>query len=103
MKSDYGLRPNTKPETDTFPPLVHRVIAKFDEAEQSYFRANPGELGKNPKVAKAVKVELIVGRVVELRMARCTWAKVRAALKEEFGIEPSVSTLHRWAENTLTP
>lgn len=101
MKTEYGLRPNTQPETEDFPKLVRDAIGKFDDAEQSYFRNNPGEIGKNPKIAKAIFVDTVVLRVVEMRLNSTPWMEVRAVLQREFGLEVSVSTLRRWAARAV--
>lgn len=101
MKTDYGLRPNEQQETDLFPKLVRKQIDALDDAEQSYFRNNPAEIGKNPKIAKAAMIEKVVFRICDLRMQKRTWKEVHDVLLSEFGLKVSTSTLHRWAEKAL--
>ena len=101
MKTEYRLRPNTKHETHEFPKIVQSTINGFDDAEQSYFRNNPHEIGKNPKIAKAIRINAVVAKVVEWRIAKLRWSEIGERLQAEFGISPSVSTLRRWSERAL--
>lgn len=96
MKTDYRLRPNVKSETEVFGKIVEHIVSKFDEAEQSYFRANPSEILKNTRCAEAVRVAKMVVRVFELRAEGMKWPSVRNHLIHEFGFIPCDTTLRKY-------
>lgn len=98
MRTDYGLRPNEDAETKAFGKIVEYIVSKFDEAEQSYFRANPGEILKNQKCAQAVRIAKMVVRVSELRADGMKWPWVRTQLIHEFGHIPCDTTLRKYAQ-----
>jgi hypothetical protein len=98
MKTDYGLRPNEKHETEVFGKIVEHIVSSFDQAEQSYFRENPGEILKNTKCSQAVRMAKMVVRVHELRTDGMKWPSVRNHLIQEFGHIPCDGTLRKYVK-----
>lgn len=103
MKTDYSIRPNRESETDAYPKAVRAAIAKLDDAEQSFFRANPDELEKCEPVTRAKLVDKVGRRVYELRMDLLTWASVQSHIRVEFNLDVSNATLRRWCQRAVTP
>lgn len=98
MKTDYGLRPNEKHETEVFGKIVEHIVSGFDQAEQSYFRENPGEILKNTKCAQAVRIAKMIVRVYDMRTVGTKWPLIRSTLIAEFGHIPCDSTLRKYAK-----